>query len=156
MEFIIDEAEIANDLYSSDESDKECSSSDDFLTDDKETVEENDVNFYRSFENREEFHKFKNQIKSPGEEHQKSETELFYGDNDLPEMFLPEDREHVEFDISDSTKERAGNFKKTLKCFKNDSIKNHFYYSVVYGLMSHKTKKPELDLAQEILGKDFF
>ena len=55
MEFIIDEAEIKNDFYSSDESDKECSSSDDFLTDDEETVAKNDVNFYRSFDNREEF-----------------------------------------------------------------------------------------------------
>ena len=60
--------------------------------------------------NREEFYQFKNQIKNPVEKHWKSALE-FYGDDDLPEMFSPEDREHVEFDISSNTKERAANFK---------------------------------------------
>ena len=116
MEFIIDEAEIENCLYSDESSDNESTSSDDFLTDDEETVAENDESFYRSFDNRKEFHQFKNQIKNPVEEHQRSIPELFYGEDDLPEMYSPEDREHVE------SKERAANFKKTLKRFEN-----HFF-----------------------------
>ena len=116
---------------------------------------ENDESFYKSFDNGEEFHQFKNQIKNPVEEHQRSTPE-FYGDDDLHETFSPEDREHVEFDISVGTKERADNFKKTLKRFEIDSIENHFFYSVIYGLMFQKTKKPDLDLAKEILGSDFY
>ena len=50
MEFIIDEAEIENDLYSSDESDQENAPFDDFLTNDEEAVAENDESFYRCFE----------------------------------------------------------------------------------------------------------
>ena len=60
MEFIIDEAEVEDGLYS-DESDNESSPSDDFFTDDEETVVENNGSFHRSFDNREEFHQFKNQ-----------------------------------------------------------------------------------------------
>ena len=36
-----------------------------FLTDDEETETENDQSFYRNFDNREEFHKVKNQIIKP-------------------------------------------------------------------------------------------
>ena len=154
MEFIIDEADVENDLYS-DGSGNESTLSDNFFTDDEETMAENDESFYRSFDNREGFHQFKDQIKNPVEEHQRSTPE-FYGDDDLPEMFSPEDREHVEFDISVGTKERADNFKKTLKRFEIDSIENHFFYSVIYGLMFQKTKKTDLDLAKEILGSDFY
>ena len=154
MEFIIDEAEAENDLYS-DGSGNESTSSDNFFTDDEETMAENDESFYRSFDNREEFHQFKNQTKNPVKEHQRSTPES-YGDDDLPEMFSPEDREHVESDISVGTKERADSFKKMLKSFEIDSIKNHFFYSVIYGLIFQKTKKPDLDLAKEILGSDFY
>ena len=68
MEFIIDKAEVENNLFS-DKSDNKCISSDEFFTDDEETVAENDKSFYRSFDNKEEFHQFKNQIKNPVEEH---------------------------------------------------------------------------------------
>ena len=66
MEFIIDETEV-EDFYSSDESDNN-NESDPFS--DYSDYEENNESFYRSFDNREEFHKFKNQIKNPVEEHQ--------------------------------------------------------------------------------------
>ena len=87
MEFIIDEAKIENCLYSDESSDNESTPSDDFLTDDEETVTENDESFYRSFDNREEFHQFKNQIENPVEE-QRSIPELFYGEDDLTELYL--------------------------------------------------------------------
>ena len=66
MEFVIDEAKV-EDFYSSDESDNNNES--DPLSDYSD-YEENNESFYRSFDNREEFHKFKNQIKNPVEEHQ--------------------------------------------------------------------------------------
>ena len=72
-------------------------------------------------------------------------------------MFLPEDRDHVEFDNSECTKERANNFRKTLQCFDNKLIENHFFYSMVDGLMSEKTKnRPNFDQFKEILGQDFY
>ena len=133
MEFIIDQADVSdNDLYSDESTDNEGStpSDDDFFTDNEEVIE-NYKSIYREFNNREEFHKFKNQIKNPVEEHQ-NQTSDFYGDDDLSEMSSPGDRDYVEFDTT-GTKERANSFKKTLKRF--DNIENHFFYSVVYGLM---------------------
>lgn len=145
MEFIIDEAETENSFYSDESSDNESISSGYFLTDDEETVAENDESFYRSFDNREEFHQFKNQIKNLVEEHQRSIPELFYGEDDLREMYLLENREHVEFNISDNTKERAANFKKTFKRFENDSIENHFFIQSFMGLCFKKQKNLALN-----------
>ena len=91
MDFIIDEAEVKEDFYSEDSSDNESKQSvDDFLASDIEEEIENDASFYRSFDNREEFHQFNNQIKNPVDETKRSEGE-FYGEDDLPEIFLPED-----------------------------------------------------------------
>ena len=149
MEFIIDETEVENNLFS-DESDNECISSDEFFTDDEETVAENDKSFYRSFDNKEEFHQFKNQIKNPEEEHKRSSISEFYGEDDLPEMFLPEDREHVEFGASANTKERAANFKKTLKLFESESIENHFFYSVIMVSFFKKQKNQTLILSKKL------
>ena len=115
MDFIIDEAEVEEDFYySEDSSDNESEqSADDFLASDFEEETANDASFYRSFDNREEFHQFKNQLKNPVDETKRSESE-FYGEDDLSEMFLPEEREHVEFHSFQKDKERALDFKKTL------------------------------------------
>ena len=69
MEFIIDEAEAEKVIYSSDGSDVSDNNESDPLSDYSD-YEENNESFYRKFDNREEFHKFKNQIKNPVEEHQ--------------------------------------------------------------------------------------
>lgn len=54
-------------------------------------------------------------------------------------------------------KERALDFKKTLRGFSDDSIQNHFFYSVIYEIMYQKSEKaPELEFAAEVLGRDFF
>ena len=157
MDFIIDEAEVEEDFYSEDSSDNESEqSADDFLASDIEEETANDASFYKSFDNREKFHQFKNQIKNPVDETKRSGDE-FYGGDDLPEMFLPEEREHVEFHSFQKDKERALDFKKTLQCFSDDSIQNHFFNSVIYGIMYQKsTKTPELEFAAEVLGRDFF
>ena len=75
MDFIIDEAEVEDDFYGSSDDESEQS---------EET--ENDASFYRSFNNREEFCQFKNQIKNPVDETKRSKGE-FFGEDDLPEMF---------------------------------------------------------------------
>ena len=108
MKFIIDEVEVEEVIYSSDESDVSDNNESDLLSDYSD-YEENNESFYRKFDNREEFHKFNNQIKNTVEEHQ-WQTSDYYGDGDLSEMFSPEDRDHVEFDNSECTKDRANNF----------------------------------------------
>ena len=58
-------------------------------------------------------------------------------------MFSPEDREHAEFDISANPKERAANFKKTLKRFEIDSIENHFFL-LSYMVSCFKKQKKQI------------
>ena len=87
MKFIIDEVEVEEVIYSSDESDVSDNNESDPLSDYSD-YEESSESFCRKFDNREEFHKFKNQIKNPVEEHQR-QTSDYYGDDDLPEMFSP-------------------------------------------------------------------
>ena len=125
MDFIIDEAEVEDDFYGSSEDESE-QSEDNFSASDIEEETENDASFYRSFNNREEFCQFKNQIKNPVDETKRSKGE-FFGEDDLPEMFSAEEREHVEFHLFQKYKERALDFKKTLRDFSDDSIQNHFF-----------------------------
>ena len=66
MEFIIDEAEVEEIIYSSDESDVSDNNESDPLSD-YSGYEENNESFYRKFDDREEFHKFKNQTINPVE-----------------------------------------------------------------------------------------
>ena len=143
MEFIIDEAEVEEAIYSSDESDVSDNNESDLLSDCSD-YEENNESFCRKLDNREEFHKLKNQIKYPVEEYQR-QTSDYYRDDDLPEMSSPEDRDHVEFDNSECTKERTNNSRKNLQLFDNLlwitlRIENYFFYSVVYGRMFQKQK----------------
>ena len=72
-------------------------------------------------------------------------------------MFLPEEREHVEFHSFQKDKGKAIDFKKNLQCFSDDFFQNHFFYSVISGIMHQKsTNVPELELAAEVVGRDFF
>ena len=72
-------------------------------------------------------------------------------------FFLPKEREHVEFHSFQKDKEKTSDFKKTLRCFSDDSVQNHFFYSVIYGIMYQKsTKTPELEFEAEVVGRDFF
>ena len=66
MEFIIDEAEVEEIIYSSDESDVSDNNESDPLSDYSD-YEENNESFYGKFDDREEFHKFKNQTINPVE-----------------------------------------------------------------------------------------
>ena len=66
MEFIIDEAEVEEIICSSDESDVSDNNESDPLSD-YSGYEENNESFYRKFDDREEFHKFKNQTINPVE-----------------------------------------------------------------------------------------
>ena len=63
-----------------------------------------------SFDNREEYHTFKNQTKNPVEVSKKPEPEYYGEEDDLPELFDPEEREEVSFDSFEKDSEKAANF----------------------------------------------
>ena len=152
MDFIIDEAEISDGSYSelSDRED-ELSSADDFIESDNDNIG-NDETFYRRFDNT-----FKNQMKNPVDVYVRSEGD-YYGEEDQHEMFFPEKRDQVEYHCFENYKERAADFKKTLLRFSDESIENHFFYSVVYGLMYFKTAERPLKFESiiDVLGRENF
>ena len=80
MDFVLTETEVESDdfklVFSDDEemeSDSSPSSEDEIFIDDSSQDDEEDINFYRSFDNREEYHTFKNQTKNPAEVSKKPE-----------------------------------------------------------------------------------
>ena len=117
MDFIIDEGEISDDFYSknSDGSDEE-SLLDDFIDSENDGGEEEDLALYSRFENRERFNSFQNQFKNPVDESIRSE-ENYYGDDDQPEMFSPEDCEQIEFHSFKDYKQKTDDFKKNPTLF---------------------------------------
>ena len=91
MGFILNEADIDTDSLKldSDEDEMECdnamlSEDEDFLDDDsyyEEDIEQS-PSFYRTFDNREEFLKFENQVKNPVDSSKRSEK-YYYGEDDM-------------------------------------------------------------------------
>ena len=143
MGFILNEAEVeCKEDY------KLVFSDDKYKTEDATTVEEEDSmfidnsldeeedrNFYRDLDNRENYPRFPNQTRNPIEVVNEPEEEYYEEDN-MPEIFDPENREEVSFDLFTNDKDKASKFKSTLVCFPD--IVNHFFYAVIYGLMSNK------------------
>ena len=156
MDFIIDEAEVSDEIYSkeSDCSDNECLL-DDFIEPDNAREDIDSATFYRNFENR---LSFQNQQKNISKEIDKNE-QLFYGADDQPEMFAPEDFEHIElYDFKDY-KKKADEFKNTLLRFQEISAeKNHLFYSVIYALayLKNNRKPSDFNSAISIIGQDKF
>ena len=168
MDFILNEAEVENDSVkfdSDDEDEMECDSTplsedEDFWTCYEDEYIEEDPSFYRTFDNREEFAKFENQTKNPVKSSKRSEKN-YYGQDDLPELFAPEDRKKVKFHSFSNDKERGTNFKKSLRCFIPEQ-ENQFFYAVVYDSMYHKIKdttpisKILIEDAEKILRREFY
>ena len=138
MDFTLNEAEVETDSLkfdSDDEDEMECDSTP--LSEDVH-IEKNPT-FYRTFDNREEFANFENQTKDPVKSSKRSEK-YYYGEDDLPELFAPEDIKKVEFQRFSNDKERALNFKKSLRCF-IPGQENQLFYAVVHGLILRKEKQ---------------
>ena len=143
MGFILNEAEVeCKEDY------KLVFSDDKYKTEDASTVEEEDSmfidnsldeeedrSFYRDLDNSENYLRFPNQTRNPIEVVNEPEEEYYEEDN-MPEIFDPENREEVSFDLFANDKDKASKFKSTLVCFPD--IVNHFFYAVIYGLMSNK------------------
>ena len=99
--------------------------------------------FYRSLNNKEERVKFPNQTRNPKEVVKKFEDDYF-GADDMPELFDPENRDEVEFDSFNNSLDKSQTFKNSLVCFTN--VDNHFFYAVAYSLMYCKLNGKEIIL----------
>ena len=98
---------------------------------------------------------FPNQTRNPEEVVQESDDEYF-GEDDMPELFDPENRDEVEFNSFDNSSNKSQAFKESLVRFGN--VDNHFFYAVVYGLMYCKSNGGNvfLENAEETLGNELF
>ena len=160
MDFTLNEAaEVEGDnfklVFSDDEEEMLSPTTDDrqFIDDSSEQAE--DCSFYRDFNNREHYPRFINQTRDPVEVVNEP-AEEFYGEDDMPEMYDPEKREDIDFDLFDTDHDRAMRFKNSLVCFSD--VENHFFYAIIYGIMHDKLKRQNVKLenAKETLGDDFF
>ena len=143
MDFILNEAiEENNDfkLVFSDESDGELFEEEggelNFINDTIEEEETQDEPFYWKVDNQP--LKFLNQTRNFNEVLQ-NEDHKYYGDDDLPKLFDPENREEVDFDTSEKNDSKATNFRKSLLQF--ETVVNLFYCSVIYGLLYNKSNE---------------
>ena len=89
--------------------------------------EPQDESFYRKVDNQP--LKFLNQTRNFNEIIRESHQEYF-GEDDLPELFDPENREEAEFDFSEKNQSRSSKFKNLLLQFEN--VDNPFFYSISY------------------------
>ena len=154
MDFILDKAkDDSQALQFSDEEEIE-NDADDFIND--EEISEEGVRFYRERDTLDlnNYYKFSKQTRDP----RKAIFEdcgIFFGEDFQPELFVPEDRESVDFDKVQGFEKYAQNFKDTLLTF--DNVENYLLHSVVYGLMfevDNRETKFDLKNAQKILGDD--
>ena len=99
--------------------------------------------------------KFLNQTRNFNEIIRESHQEYF-GEDDLPELFDPENREEVEFDLFEKNQSKSSKFKNTLLQFEN--VDNPFFYSIIYGLLYNKLngKNIKLENTEKFLGINLF
>ena len=112
MDFILNKAEIESNnviLFSDDEEeddDYQQLVEDRLFINDDTSTEQESRSFYRDLNNRENYLTFQNQTKNPVEVMQER-TKDYFGNNDLPELYEPEERKQIEFDSFDKDHEKA-------------------------------------------------
>ena len=158
MDFILNEAiEEDNEfkLVFSDDSEEELEDKGQELDFVDNTIEEEpqDESFYRKVDNQP--LTFLNQTKNLKDVIEEINQEYF-GEDDFPEMFDPENREEVEFDISEKNESRSTKFKEPYLQFEN--VDNPFFYSIIYGALYHRWNgnNIKLEATEKILGDDLF
>ena len=84
--------------------------------------------------------------------------DLCFGQDGQPEMFVPENIEHVEFHDFSDYKRKAEQFRKTLLCFPPETEPNCFFSSVVYALAYLKKNEKPVDFltAKNAVGQEKF
>ena len=168
MDFILNEAVEEDASYKLVFSDEESTSDGEFINDDDQEMYDEFINdsnieeeqegesFYRNLNNREEYMKFSKQTRNSIKVANEEEPDYF-GEDDMLELFDPEDREQVDFDLFDSSSDKSKRFKESLLRFSNH-IENQFFYAVIYGLMHLKLNGVDVKLenVRETLGEKLF
>lgn len=95
---------------------------DEMFIDDSDQEEEDDRSFYRDLNNTDNYPRFVNQTRNPVKVKNEPEED-YYGEDDMPELYGPENREEVNFDL------KATRFKNSSVCFPN--VENHFFKAVM-------------------------
>ena len=132
MDFILNEAEVEGSdfklVFSDDEEDMLTTADDrQFIDDGGEQAE--DRSFYRDINNGEHYPRFINQTRGPVEAVNEP-AEASYGDDNMPEMYDPEKREDIDFDLFDTDHDRAMRFKNSLVFFSD--VENYFFFMQLF------------------------
>ena len=156
MDFILNEASVEDAEFNniSDESDEEYSEDEsELFMDEKLSDSEQDRSFYRSHDNNAERATFFNQEKIADPNDFDGE---YFGDDNQPELFDPENAEDVEFNTFENDQDLSSAFKKSLLRF--EKTENPFLFAVIYGIMYQKLKTQDilLNKAEETLETIFF
>ena len=127
----------------------------DFIDDNTQQKEK--VSFYRERDpsNIKDYPKFHGQVRDPIEAIQE-ENIPFYGHEDQqPELYASEDREHVSFDKFEGFEKSVEKFKKTLRNFKDSE--NQLFDAVIYGVMFNKCNGEQFAKEKiiDVLGENF-
>ena len=122
---------------------------DEMFIDDSDQEEEEDRSFYRDLNNTDNYPRFVNQTRNPVKVKNEPEED-YYGEDDMPELYGPENREEVNFDL------KATRFKNSSVYFPN--VENHFFKAVIYDIIHDKLngENVELENAKETLGDKVF
>ena len=155
MDFILNEASVEDAEFNnfSDESDEEYSEDEsELFIDEKLSDSEQDRSFYRSHDNNAERATFFNQEKIADPNDFDGE---YFGDDNQPELFDPENAEDVEFNTFENDQDLSTAFKKSLLRF--EKTENPFLFAVSYSIMYQKLKTQDilLNKAEETLGTIF-
>lgn len=135
MEFLSSEAEddcAILQFSDEDESKKTTDEVDDFIHD--VPIEEESISFYRERNPLDvnDYPRFNGQVRNPLEAIY-SDDESYFGDDEQPELFAPENRNEVTFDRFEGFEKSVETFKRTLNNFPDSE--NYLFNSVIHGLM---------------------
>ena len=135
MEFLSSEAEddcAILQFSDEDESKKTTDEVDDFIDD--VPIEEESISFYRERNPLDvnDYPRFNGQVRNPLEAIY-SDDGSYFGDDEQPELFAPENRNEVTFDRFEGFEKSVETFKRTLNNFPDSE--NYLFNSVIHGLM---------------------
>ena len=97
---------------------------------------EQDASFYRSVNIKNEQVNFHMQIRNPEEVLNEIKGDEFYREDDMPELFDPENRDEIEFDSFEKSSTKSQAFKKSFLCFGN--VDNPFFMQLFMVLYTAK------------------
>ena len=155
MDFILNKAEDDTpNLHVSEDEAEENNDNSIFIDD--TPVEQESISVHRDLTNLEHYPKFKGQTRNPLDATY-SGVHNYFGEDEQPELYNPENRNFVEFDRFDKFEQNVKKLKNTLLKF--DGVENHLSFAVIYGLMYQKTENKDTikkEDALKILGDDLY